>query len=615
MCSLRQDQVEYLQNCSNILSNHCFDDVDEKNSFVDGVLVELLRNLRENKLYFSHKSVTQTLEQIISSGLSSSQESSIFVALAGLWGILSERPVASFALEALVRHCSERNNIIAVAKEVIINEPKLNLAWTRCGSYILRAILQKMRSMFKDETNVSDENISITDSWFKCVEVVLARLSAKRSMWQNRYSGPLLCVFIELQTSPKPTQTMSRILLEHISTGGLPPLIELATHPISSHIVELLLQRHYLTFLTAFSDHGRVTLENGSENSSIQTKDMSDDNVIIKSMQRGMLARLALNDAGMRVLAAIIRGAPTERVVKRLWRAGISPHVSSMLANRNFAPILELFRRRDFLLNIYRVIGLLNDVDEKTISDLQEERSRQESDTKLISNEDHPTGDLQRLHNSVAPESIKIGVSGSSGSWFGPLHKLLTSSIFHGKKGQSFGVQFVQAIIDNLSEKCRECDSNATYEELVTLITNDFNHVPSEVLRHLALQADGSRLLQTYLAFLRNISSLPQREASSIPRNEMIERFIRRFRSMLPTLAQDTYGSHFLESVLNHYSMKRPKWVDHQLLTAKVIQALRQSKSGRIMIQKYNLETEQRNRLRKRERPLSATTGKNKRNI
>ena len=232
---------------------------------------------------------------------------------------------------------------------------------------------------------------------------------------------------------------------------------------------------------------------------------------------------------------------------------------------------------------------------------------------------------------SISPsEDISTGKDASVGDqkskgteeYFSVVHRILLSPLFLGLQQQRFGILIIQSIfeaIDKFSFSSNEYKLSERFKAKVHASVNyvieSFNRTPSVVLRDLAMTPDGSRLLQKFITLLRkydhtkdcsnktkkgvemqSVVVFRKRQRVENPLFPHLVRFLRRFRPVLLDLAQNTYGSWLLETILEQAGDTREVFLQ-DLLKNKGLMSLRRSKVGRHILCRYELETRARDRI------------------
>ena len=304
-----KDQVDYFQNVHRILSSHLFSTEEEKKSFLDTVWGEVLQYIREDKTFLLNKDIALAIEHLIQHGMTIEQQLCVFTALSGHWYFLSERSTSSFLVESLVEQCEDENSLLSIVREIILEDPKLLLLWSKTGSFVLRTVIRKLHHFssccaetFSSPSEEHPIHVS-KDAWTMCQEKMLLIYTKKGYvMYRHRYSSPVLILFLELADEHF-SNRIAESMINWMCTAGSHTLTTLVCHPIACRVVEVVLRIRYEKLVFSL-----LRKENAPLPTTHKANTRGKPDLMILDPEKIIV--LARNRTGMRFLAAVIREAP-----------------------------------------------------------------------------------------------------------------------------------------------------------------------------------------------------------------------------------------------------------------------------------------------------------------
>eukprot|EP00759_Apiculatamorpha_spiralis_P014841 PhF_6_TR21641/c0_g2_i1/m.30807 len=320
--SAEADQVTYFENVDKMLDTYVFETDEEKQSFMESVESEILRSIRENKTVLLHHIMSRVIEKFIRV-MAETQRLQVFLILQGKWMYLAEKPASSYVLETLIKTCETPSVLASVANEVLRDDPKARLVWSRTGSHVVRALITRLVA---EAEECNECSVALQSA----CQTIMSHLTLRRkSALLRTFPVAVLCLMIQhVDEVVKATEAM----LSDQETLEL-----LVWSPIGSRVVQSVLEKDY---------EGSCDI-------------VFPSSTVVQSM---------LGDiSSMRVVATGLRHAPAGKLFTKLWK--------------KVAPCLPVALNRHYYLIITSVLDRSEEdpAVTKSILDILEERMKSES--------------------------------------------------------------------------------------------------------------------------------------------------------------------------------------------------------------------------------------------
>eukprot|EP00760_Papus_ankaliazontas_P021150 PhM_4_TR18645/c0_g1_i2/m.23225 len=290
----KQAQVDYFENVDAMLETYTFETDESKSAFVDSVLSEILNAVRENKTVLTHNVMSRVVERVVHL-MSEEQIQKFYLVLQGKLLYLADRPAASYVLETLIKR-APHNVVQAIAEEVIVNDVKARLVWSKTGSHVVRALVTCLQQ-YDDKATLGD-----------CASVIFAQLKKSRHAMLMR-TFPVAVTLVLFDALPSCVAGFCETVLDDETT-----LESLLTHPIGSRIVQGIVQHAPECLADIFSS-------------------------------KKTLRRLSLDPVGMRVVASLIKYADAETA--HAYFVTLESRFEKIIAAKNFVVLRAFLERVD----------------------------------------------------------------------------------------------------------------------------------------------------------------------------------------------------------------------------------------------------------------------------
>ncbi|KNH09725.1 hypothetical protein XU18_0410 [Perkinsela sp. CCAP 1560/4] len=586
------DQLAYLTNVSACLEKNQVGHEDNA-AILDSVCHEIVRSLRESSLLLTIKDTSLEFEKIIPF-LSEKHVESIWIVLKGSFYKLSEQSSSSYIVEALVRHCFDRNCISALVEELTTANTFSTLLWSKSGSHVIETTFLQLERIY------NQKECAVTRRYiYDTANVLAQKVSEEVKGKQGRAfrNQSTVTVLLAMSRISSAFQNVLQILEKGIFQLGRDSsaldrdtfLKQLGTNSLTCRLVEGVIVIDY---------------------------DFVMEELIMKDQPRGINGKFQLPNAitelpfekpVMHLLAKLLFAAPLTGnfALPELWEAILASFGARLAERQHYGVLFAMLER---ILSIYRgecsgaaspsIFPFLSCVQSR-IRHLIWEKPK-----------DSPESDSKEVFHGISHKLIAETLSDNevdSKFGFHLLHLLLQVENF------DFGAKTIKK-----SQVCikrpviNEQPDNSVSENDKPILL-DFLSVPSDVMRRIGFDPEGSRIVQLVASLLIVQDEMNPALDEDLDENEslldkctrkrkirltskylLFARFLRRFRKHLVELACDTYGSHFVETLLG-LAENRPelKWIIDLFRANKSMRQLRSTAPGRIIIRKYELEVRQ----------------------
>ena len=584
-----EDLLTYFSNIANCLAGFSADE-SQKSALLDPVVEELLRCLRSSHAVFSDDDLSKNVEKIVQN-FAQNHVRKIWASLNGKFLGLGEGRASSFILQALLTKCNDFDCLIALGGELISEDSiKLRLMWSKSGTHVLKSLLEHMEQLYIQIADLHEKEkvANAVHGWCK---TICAGIEGKEAR-ALRKSSPIF-VLMAMSKISRSFPGILNLLLEcffgNRSVRNQRIMLEqIISNTASCRFAESLLDADFdLTMKRMFSAKGSV-----------------DDMQNIRQMLRDY----PLEKPIMHIFSRIVRLSPAEGAfsTSSMWGLTMEMYGEQMVKSGLYGIFFSLF--------------------ERAISSFDDDAADEED----IANHKLFYRAYQEVSDLLQKAWRKANEKGENGAQF---HSL-THYLLSGEERHNINLHLISLLLnfervsagrevpadvhgdlkvnfENRKRYFHGDDSEATKSSF--LLHRDFIATPSDAIRKIAFLPEGSRILQALITVLRkqdaeHSDSLPasnsteNRQTKSSKKQKVsqkaktlfpnLTRFLRRFNGHFAAIASNTYGSHFVESIMKlEGEIPELSWVSAELRSHAGLRELRSTPTGRLMIAKYDLES------------------------